>query len=325
MSGDSVAYEVAREVEDLGAVIDAAGGPVGLFGLSSGAALALEGAAAGLPVSRLALYEPPFTVEPGDPEEERAYRERLDDLLAAGRRGDAVAWFLSNAGVPDEALEGMRADPSWAEFEALAPTLAYDHDVLGDGGVPRDRAARVAAPALVAHGELSPPFFGDAARAVAAAIPGARHETLAGQMWGRPAAAALAPLLMDSSARRGQSRRTSTALGEAAGRVFRRPVRGVAARPLRSSAMCRVSRNGRRPPTIGRRNTAHRHPTQPLLTFGSAAAATAGALSAPSRAGSARSRCAWGTRARRGGAGRPGPRRRSRSWPRGGSRRPRRP
>lgn len=197
LSGDARSYAVAREVEDLDAVIGAAGGSARVFGLSSGAALALEAAAAGLPITRLALYEPPFTVDAGDPEEERAYRRRLDDLLADDRRGDAVAWFLANAGVPDEALAEMRNDASWTEFEALAPTLAYDHDVLGDGGVPRNRAARITAPTLVAHGALSPDFFRDAAHATADAIPDGRHLSLDGQAWGRPAAEALAPVLID--------------------------------------------------------------------------------------------------------------------------------
>jgi pimeloyl-ACP methyl ester carboxylesterase len=196
-SGDAHEYAVAREVEDLDAVIGAAGGSARVFGLSSGAALGLEATAAGLPITRLALYEPPFTVDGGDPAEDHVYRRRLDDLLADGRRGDAVAWFLSNAGVPDEALAEMRDDPSWAEYEALAPTLAYDHDVLGDGGVPRNRAAHITAPTLVAHGALSPDFFGEAARATADAIPGGRHLSLDGQAWGRPAATALAPVLID--------------------------------------------------------------------------------------------------------------------------------
>jgi pimeloyl-ACP methyl ester carboxylesterase len=194
-SGDTPPYHVAREVEDLAAVIEAVGGSAGVFGMSSGAALALEAAASGLPITRLALYEPPYTVEPGDPEEERAYRAQLDEMLDAGRRGDAVAWFLGNAGVPDEALAGMRADPSWASFEAVAPTLAYDHEVLGDGAVPRSRAGLVTAPTLVAAGADSPDFFHEAAQAVAAAIPGAECRFLEGQSWGRPAAAALAPVL----------------------------------------------------------------------------------------------------------------------------------
>jgi pimeloyl-ACP methyl ester carboxylesterase len=191
-SGDTPPYAVAREVEDLAAVIGAAGGAAAVFGLSSGGALALEAAASGLPITKLALYEPPYSVEP---DEDPAYLERLHELLAAGRNGDAVEWFLSNAGVPPEALAGMREQPEWPLFEAVAPTLAYDHAVLGDGAVPRERAARITAPALVANGGASPDFFAQAARATAEAIPGAQHQVLEGQAWGQVDMRALAPVL----------------------------------------------------------------------------------------------------------------------------------
>jgi pimeloyl-ACP methyl ester carboxylesterase len=193
-SGDTAPYAVAREVEDLAAVIDAAGGNAAVFGLSSGAALALEAAASGVPITKLALYEPPYSVEA---DEDPAYLDRLHELLAAGRRGDAVEWFLSNAGVPPEALAGMRSQPEWPAFEAVAPTLAYDHAVLGDGAVPRERAARITAPTLVANGGESPDFFAQAARATAEAIPSARHRVLEGQAWGRYDPTALAPMLKD--------------------------------------------------------------------------------------------------------------------------------
>jgi pimeloyl-ACP methyl ester carboxylesterase len=191
-SGDTPPYAVAREVEDLAAVIAEAGGAAAVFGLSSGAALALEAAASGLAITRLALYEPPYSVEP---DEDPAYLERLHELIAAGRHGDAVDWFLSNAGVPPEALTSMRQEPEWPLFEAVAPTLAYDHAVLGDGAVPRERAARITAPTLVANGGASPDFFAEAARATAEAIPGAQHRVLEGQAWGRYDAEALAPML----------------------------------------------------------------------------------------------------------------------------------
>jgi pimeloyl-ACP methyl ester carboxylesterase len=191
-SGDTAPYDVAREIEDLHAVIAAAGGAAAVFGLSSGAALALEAAASGLPITRLALYEPPYAVEP---DEDPKYLARLHELLAAGRNGDAVEWFLSNAGVPPEALAGMRSQPEWPAFEAVAPTLAYDHAILGDGAVPRERAAVISAPTLVASGGESPEFFARAARATAEAIPGAQHRILEGQAWGRADMGALAPVL----------------------------------------------------------------------------------------------------------------------------------
>ncbi len=193
-SGDTAPYAVAREVEDLAAVIAAAGGAARVCGISSGAVLALEAAASRLPIERLVLYEPPLDVTGGDPEG-AAYREQLERLIAAGRNGEAVDWFLSHAGVPEEGLAAMHAQPDWPRYEALAPTLAYDHEIVGDGAVPRERAAAIAAPTLVANGEGSPDFFRLAAQATAAAIPGAEHRELAGAGWGRYEAATLAPLI----------------------------------------------------------------------------------------------------------------------------------
>jgi pimeloyl-ACP methyl ester carboxylesterase len=196
-SGDSAPYAVAREVEDLEAVIAVAGAPASIFGMSSGAALALEAAASGVAVTKLALYEPPFSVDSTDPQEEQAYVERLEQLIAAGRRGDAVEWFLSNAGVPADALAATRTQPEWPLFEAVAPTLAYDHAILGDGMVPRGRAANVRVPTLVANGGDSPDFFERAAKATADAIPGAEHRVLEGQAWGQADPEALAAMLRE--------------------------------------------------------------------------------------------------------------------------------
>jgi pimeloyl-ACP methyl ester carboxylesterase len=193
-SGDTPPYAVAREVEDLAAVIEAAGGAAFVFGMSSGAVLALEAAASGLPITRLALYEPPLSVDEPDPGDFGATLERL---VADGRRGDAVAFFLTSAGVPEEAVAGMRAEPTWALWESVAPTLVYDNRVLGDGTVPRERAATLTMPALVASGADSPDFFRAAAEATADAIPGAQHRSLPGQRWGQVEPAALAPVLRE--------------------------------------------------------------------------------------------------------------------------------
>src|ERR1700704_1856574 len=62
-SGDNPSYDVEREIEDIDALIQEAGGSALLFGGSSGAVLALEAAAHGLSIPKLALYEPPFVVD----------------------------------------------------------------------------------------------------------------------------------------------------------------------------------------------------------------------------------------------------------------------
>ncbi|MGS2618796.1 alpha/beta fold hydrolase [Micromonospora sp. LZ34] len=180
-SGDSAPYAVAREVEDLEALIEAAGGLAYVYGISSGAALAMEAAASGLTIRKLALYEPPYTAEGVDTEGVKESNRKLNELLAAGRRGDAVEFFMSGVGMSTDAIAGMRQSPMWSVFEGVAHTIAYDFAVLGDGTVPRERAALVAVPALVADGGASPDFLRRPAKALADAIPTAKYQTLEGQ------------------------------------------------------------------------------------------------------------------------------------------------
>ena len=180
-SGDTPPYAVQREVEDIGAVIAAAGGSAFLFGSSSGAALALEAAASGLPVTKLALWEPPYIVDP-------AYRPpadqvaRYDRMIAEGRRGDAVEYFMVQVvRMPAEFVAGARNEPWWGATEALAHTLAYDATVMGDYSVPVERAASVVAPTLVLAGGADFPFMLETAPALADAIPNGRVRLLEGQ------------------------------------------------------------------------------------------------------------------------------------------------
>ena len=177
-SGDTQPYAVAREVEDIAALIDEAGGPAQLFGASSGGALALEAVAAGLAVDRVAVYEVPYPLELLDVW--RAYVVDLSAALAEDRRGDALELFMRLAGSPEEAIAAARRAPVWPALEALAPTLAYDAACLGDGRVP-ERFAAIAQPVLVLTGADEAGFFGPAAAALVATLPNARRERLAGQ------------------------------------------------------------------------------------------------------------------------------------------------
>ncbi|MFJ4964251.1 alpha/beta fold hydrolase [Streptomyces sp. NPDC088729] len=195
-SGDAGRYAVGREVEDLAAVVGAAGAGARLFGMSSGGALALEAVAAGLPVDLLAVYEPPYgpgTLGPLPAAERRA---RLHRLLAAGDRGGAVELFLASTGVAGEMIARMRRAPLWPGLEALAPTLAYDEALLGDGAVPAGRFAAVAARTLVVCGGFSSAPARAATRTLAEALPRGRHRTLTGQMR-EVAPQVLAPVLAD--------------------------------------------------------------------------------------------------------------------------------
>ncbi len=180
-SGDAAPYAVEREVEDLDAMVTEAGGSASVYGTSSGAALALEAAASGLPIMKLALWEPPFILdERARPPADQV--ERYHEMLAEGRRGEAVEYFMSKVvGLPPEFVAGARAQPFWAGQEALAHTLPYDATIMGDYSVPTERAAAVKAPTLVIDGGASFPFMGEAAQALADALPDGQRRTLEGQ------------------------------------------------------------------------------------------------------------------------------------------------
>jgi pimeloyl-ACP methyl ester carboxylesterase len=183
-SGDTKPYAVDREIEDIDAVVDEAGGAAFLYGHSSGACLALD-ATIKLTgkVKKLAMYEAPYN---DDPQAQKAWGEyirNLTDALATDRRGDAVALFMAYVGMPAAQIEGMRHAPFWSGMEAIAPTLAYDHTgILGkDATIPRDRAARVAVPTLVMTGENGAPFMLETAATLSKLIPAATLRTLEGQ------------------------------------------------------------------------------------------------------------------------------------------------
>ncbi|WP_433314935.1 alpha/beta fold hydrolase [Micromonospora chersina] len=202
-SGDTGPYAVEREIEDVAALIDRAGPGAHLYGLSSGAILAAYAVAEGVPVSGLALFEPPFQAGPHGGAKP-GLAERLSELVAADRRDDAVALFLTDAvGVPAEAVGGMRGAPEWAWMVGLAHTLAYDTTVTGYAGLPADRLKAIAVPTVVLDSTGSPPWLRDAAVATAGAIPGATHLSLAGGFHEVPPEV-LAPALRDTLLGRGR-------------------------------------------------------------------------------------------------------------------------
>ena len=181
-SGDTQPYAVEREVEDLDALIAAAGGPAPVFGYSSGAVLALRAAAAGSAITRLALYEPPFLVDDSRPRPPADLGRQVADLVAAGRRGEAVELYqLQGVGLPEEVVLQLRHAPFRPGLEAIAHTLAYDAEITGDLSVPTELAASVRQPTLVIDGSESWGFLRSAAAALADALPNGRRRTLAGQ------------------------------------------------------------------------------------------------------------------------------------------------
>lgn len=185
-SGDTAPYAVEREIEDIEALIDGAGGSASLYGISSGAALALE-VANKIPskIKKLALYEPPFIVDDTHPPLPADYVEQINKMVAAGRRSEAVALFMRVVGVPDEFLAPMRNAPMWAEMEKVAHTLAYDGTIMADhqSGKPllKHQWTSVTSPTLVIVGGESEAFFYNGTQALVNILSNAQYRVLEGQ------------------------------------------------------------------------------------------------------------------------------------------------
>ena len=185
-SGDSPPYAVDREVEDVEALVEEAGGTAFAFGHSSGAVLALEAATATPGITKLVLYEPPFIVDDSRPSLPDDFVQHLDELVANGRRDEAVEYFMTvGVGAPAEAIPSMKESPFWPSLEAMAHTISYDIRVLGDNmagkPLPSDRWSTVTNPALVIDGGASPPSLRNAVQALVDVLPNARRLTLEGQ------------------------------------------------------------------------------------------------------------------------------------------------
>jgi pimeloyl-ACP methyl ester carboxylesterase len=186
-SGDTPPYAVEREIEDLVAVIEAAGGSAYAFGHSSGGSLALEAASAGAPISKLAIYEPPYIVDDTRPPLASDYIEHLEELVAAGKRREVIAYFMREAvGMPREMVQPLLDSPMAESMEPLAHTVSYDGRVMLRGSMHGERlparwTETVTVPTLVMDGGNSPAWGRNACRALARVLPDVQYRTLAGQ------------------------------------------------------------------------------------------------------------------------------------------------
>lgn len=183
-SGDKWPYAVAREVEDIAALIEVAGGEAFLFGMSSGAVLALE-AASVLPrkVKALSLYEPP--IDPGRSSETYRYEHMQMAVEAAQGRGpEMMSTFLLGVGMSAEALAEFKQSPAWPAFAAVGLTLEHDYRILADaraGNAPPERWQNAIMPVLVLDGDKSFPFMAAGADWVASGLHNVERVTLADQ------------------------------------------------------------------------------------------------------------------------------------------------
>lgn len=201
-SGDTQPYSPDLEVADLAAVVSAAVSGSGsavyavyAFGHSSGGALVLRAAAQGVPLTAVASYEAPFVV-PGTREVAQDPADRIREMVAAGRRGDAVRyWMTSVVAAPAQVLTRMESSPAWPALEALTHTLPYDIALTGDQGVPASLSA-IAMPVLVLGGSTSPDWFHRTVQETAAVIPGAKLVMMEGYDHGVPPEV-IAPVLTE--------------------------------------------------------------------------------------------------------------------------------
>jgi pimeloyl-ACP methyl ester carboxylesterase len=189
-SGDTRPYRVEREIEDLAAVVEAAGGQAHVFGHSSGAVLALEAAARDVPITRLALYEPPFRLD-GAPPIPFDFAAQLTTLIDADRLSDAFAlWMRVAVLMPDEAVAQASTEPWWADAVAGVRTTPYDATITAPytagEPLPAGRWSGVTVPTLLLDGEISPPFLRSSAAALRPILPDTSAHTFPGQGHGAP-------------------------------------------------------------------------------------------------------------------------------------------
>jgi pimeloyl-ACP methyl ester carboxylesterase len=180
-STDTKPYAIEREIEDIQALVEEAGGSAYLYGSSGGAALALLAAERLGPerVTRLVLCELPYG---SDTKREFAKeKNKVNELVRDGKPGDAVTFFMERRGMPPDKIEGMKKSPEWNALVDIGHTLVYDFEILGDGTVPVDVAKNISIPTLIMYGEKSFDFVRATADTVAKIIPGAVREIIKGQ------------------------------------------------------------------------------------------------------------------------------------------------
>lgn len=193
----------AREVEDIAAMIEVAGGSAAVYGHSSGAALAFHAGVSGLDITKLVLHEAPFAPDELDDDwdDPREYARELEALLAEGKEEEATEAFMRAVGMPEEVMSSLKGTPDWKQWTVLGSSLAWDSAAMGDaqgGKVPHELVSRITMPTLVLIGDRTFDFMIDIGRILADTLPqgqfmlvkGADHEA-GPELIGPPVAAFL--------------------------------------------------------------------------------------------------------------------------------------
>jgi pimeloyl-ACP methyl ester carboxylesterase len=179
-SGDSAGYAIAREFDDVAALVDSIGEPVVLLGHSYGAICSLEAALRTNRVRKLVLYEPPIPA--GLPIYAPGLIERLQVILDKGEKASVVTTFLTEiVHMPEGEVNILQSQSSWSGRVAAAHTIprelraaeGYRFDPL------QFKAFNV--PTLLLLGGDSPAFFKAAIDVVHASLQSSRLVILPGQ------------------------------------------------------------------------------------------------------------------------------------------------
>lgn len=185
---------LAEEVADLAALIEATGAR-NVWGLSSGASLALQAARTMPEIEKVAVYEPAMLA---DHAKAASVLETFDAEMARGRIGDAMVtamrgaemgpgWMralpkallarMVAAGMAQEAKKPAGPYPTMRE---LAPTLHADFSIVTSSSGRLDDFRSIRADVLLMGGSRSPAFLERALADLALVVPGARRVELAG-------------------------------------------------------------------------------------------------------------------------------------------------
>lgn len=203
-SGDTQPYSVAKEIDDIKALVATMGGEAFIYGTSSGAMLAARAVAAGVKARKLAMFEPPLALDGTHYPKPADYAEQIKELLRADRRAEAIKLFMRVVGMPGFAVFIMGLMPMFKGLKAVAHTLPYDFAVLGDtqrgGPLPdelKGALRAVTVPTLVATGGKSADWFKHTARVVSEQFGGEKHTTIVPGQNHNASAKAIAPVLIE--------------------------------------------------------------------------------------------------------------------------------
>jgi pimeloyl-ACP methyl ester carboxylesterase len=186
-SGAAGPVSVQHEIDDLAALIDAAGGRASLVGFSSGGAVALRAASTEIGVEKLVVYETPFKTDPEAKYPRDDYGAVLEQIVAEGDPMRAAKHFMRNGiGMPGPLVALMPLMPGFKPFAANGLTLTFDYAALGDQNMhgrplQADEWAGVTCPTLVVHGSKTYPGLKRASKALAEVLPNPTPHELPGQ------------------------------------------------------------------------------------------------------------------------------------------------